>query len=176
VSALESYQRYGLQFHYIDACRVIPGGAGIRQCRPNEYFGEGHFNASARTLTFEKGADMKKRSEGLYDDRFYVHFPCKFFMENYTEVFYMIYKRDVPPFICKMSLDWSTAIGETDGMSLTFTDFYVPLLTTRLHCSETALQLSDNINSLRSVAYRHVSAKQARWTPGVSWRSFIHKL
>jgi hypothetical protein len=35
--------------------------------------------------------------------------------------------------------------GEIDGLSLVFIDFYVPALTPRLHRSEAALELSENM-------------------------------
>jgi hypothetical protein len=43
-----------------------------------------------------------------------------------------------------MSLDRSTSVREVDGLSLMLIDLYVPALTPRLHCSEAALQFSEN--------------------------------
>jgi len=103
--------------------------------------------------------------------------PCNFSIKSYTEIFYVCYKGKVPSFHCKMSLDRSMSAGEVDGLSLILIDSYIPALTPRLHCIEAALQLSENIASLRSVAYIHVSsAKRASWTPGVWGVSFIYKL
>jgi hypothetical protein len=43
-----------------------------------------------------------------------------------------------------MSLDQFTSVTEVDGLNLILIDLYVPALTLRLHCSEAALQLSEN--------------------------------
>jgi hypothetical protein len=43
-----------------------------------------------------------------------------------------------PPFSC------STSSGEIDRLSFPFIDLYVPGLTPRIHCSESALQLAEN--------------------------------
>jgi hypothetical protein len=68
-----------------------------------------------------------------------------FSIKNYTEIFHVVYKGNDPSFQCKMSLDRSTLMEGIDGLSLIFIDVYVPVLTPRLHGSETALQISDNI-------------------------------
>jgi hypothetical protein len=54
-------------------------------------------------------------------------------------------KGSLPSFLCKKNLDWYAWMGEVDGPSLIFFDFYVPALTPRLHWGETALQRSENI-------------------------------
>jgi hypothetical protein len=93
---------------------------------------------------FEDVINRKKRSKGHGRDNFCVQSPGDFSIENYTEVFYMIHKRNVLSLQRKTSLDRSTAVRETDGLSFIFIDFYVPAFT-RLHCSKAALQLSENI-------------------------------
>jgi len=56
-----------------------------------------------------------------------------FSIENDTELFYMVNKRDVPSFEHKTSLHRSTAMREIDGLILIFIDFYVSESTPRLN-------------------------------------------
>jgi hypothetical protein len=50
------------------------------------------------------------------------------------------------PFIkCKMSLRRPKSMRKVVALRLIFIDFYVPALRTRLNCTETSLQLSENI-------------------------------
>jgi hypothetical protein len=50
---------------------------------------------------------------------------------------------------------------KVDGLSLTFIDFYVSALTTRLNSTETSLQLSENITlSAVSRIYTGVISKE----------------
>jgi hypothetical protein len=67
------------------------------------------------------------------------------FLSDYTKIFHLVYKGDVPSFQCKTILDRSMPAREIDGLSLVFIDFYIPALTPRLHRSEAALELSKNI-------------------------------
>jgi hypothetical protein len=64
--------------------------------------------------------------------------PRNFSVKNYTEIFYLFYVGNVPSFQCKMSPDRSTSIGEVDGLILNLIDFYVSVLTSRLHYSKAA--------------------------------------
>jgi len=66
-------------------------------------------------------------------------------MKYYTEVFYIIYERNVPSIQCKVRLDRLSSREEIDALSLSLIDFYVPALTPRFHRSENTLQLSENI-------------------------------
>jgi hypothetical protein len=52
-----------------------------------------------------------------------------FFTKNYTVIFNVVYKGNVPSFQCEMSLDRSTPMGEVDGLSLILIDLHVPTLT-----------------------------------------------
>jgi hypothetical protein len=45
---------------------------------------------------------------------------------------------------------------KVDGLSLVFIYFYVPALALRLDSTETSLQFSDDITSLRSVIYIYI--------------------
>jgi hypothetical protein len=64
-------------------------------------------------------------------------------IEDYTQIFYMIHKGDIPSIQCKMSLMRPKSMRKVDGLSLIFIDFYVPALT-RLNSNENLLQLSEN--------------------------------
>jgi hypothetical protein len=78
-------------------------------------------------------------------------------------VCYMIHKEDVLSIQREMNLRWSKPMREVDGPNFIFIDFNVPALAPRLSWIQTALQLSENITPLRSVAYVQVSsAKKAR--------------
>jgi len=75
-----------------------------------------------------------------------------------------------------MSLDLSTSVGEINGLSIIFIDFYVLGLTPRFHQSEAALQFSENI-TLRSDVYVHVpSAKRSGLIRGVWVVFFAYRL
>jgi hypothetical protein len=50
-------------------------------------------------------------------------------IEDYTEIFYMIDRGDIPPFQCKMSLRGPKSMRKVDGLSLIFIDLYVSTLT-----------------------------------------------
>jgi hypothetical protein len=82
---------------------------------------------------------VKKCSEGLGFDHFYVQSPCNYFIEDYAQIFYMIDEGDIPAIQCKMSLRGSVRKG--DGLSLFLID-YVSALTPSLSSTETSLQLS----------------------------------
>jgi hypothetical protein len=53
---------------------------------------------------------------------------CNLFIKIYTEIFHVVYKGNVPSFQGKVSFDWPSSMGELDGLSLIFIDFYVPSL------------------------------------------------
>jgi len=67
---------------------------------------------------------------------------CNFnviFVKNYTKIFYVVCKGNMPSFQCKTSFDFCTPIGEVNDLRLLFINLNVPALTLRLHCGETAL-------------------------------------
>jgi hypothetical protein len=64
-----------------------------------------------------------------------------------------------------MSPDRSTFVREVDGLILILIDLHVPALTSRLHCSEAALQLSENI-------YTRIIGKESQ-VDGVSGYPFV---
>jgi hypothetical protein len=66
-------------------------------------------------------------------------------IEDYAQIFYTIDKEDVSSNQCKMSIKGPKYMREIDVLSLTFIDFYVPVLSPRLSSTETSLQLSENI-------------------------------
>jgi hypothetical protein len=53
---------------------------------------------------FEYRVYSNKCSEGLGFSHFYVQSPCNSFIEEYTEIFYMIDEGDIPSIQCKMTL------------------------------------------------------------------------
>jgi hypothetical protein len=59
--------------------------------------------------------------------------PCNPLVEDYTEVFYMIQKGNVPSVQCEMSLRWYRSMREVDDPSFIFIDFNVPALALRLN-------------------------------------------
>jgi hypothetical protein len=67
-----------------------------------------------------------KFSEGLGFNRFYVPSPYHFLIEDYPEMFYTIYKRNVLSIQCKKRLRWSNSMGEVQCQSIVFIDLYVP--------------------------------------------------
>jgi hypothetical protein len=46
-------------------------------------------------------------------------------IEDYTEIFYMIDKGDIPSIQCKMPLRESKSMSKVGGLRLIFIDFYV---------------------------------------------------
>jgi hypothetical protein len=66
-------------------------------------------------------------------------------IEDYTQIFYMIDKGDIPSIQCKMSLRGHKSMRKAEGLSLIFIDISVPAPTPRLNSTETSLQLSENI-------------------------------
>jgi hypothetical protein len=70
---------------------------------------------------------------------------CNPLIEDYSQIFYIIEKGDIPSIQCKMSLSGLKSLRKVDGLSLIFNDLYVPALTPRLKSTETSLQLSENI-------------------------------
>jgi hypothetical protein len=84
-------------------------------------------------LTFEKGVDCNECAEGLGFNDLYVQSPCDPLIEDYTEIFYIIDKGDIPSIQCKMSLRGPKSVRKV------FIDFYVPALTPRLSNTQTSL-------------------------------------
>jgi hypothetical protein len=82
------------------------------------------FNVSASAATSEYGVDSSKCVESPGFSHFYVHFPCNPLIEDYTQIFYMIDKGDIPSIQCKMNLKGLKSIRKVDGMSFIFIDFY----------------------------------------------------
>jgi hypothetical protein len=70
---------------------------------------------------------------------------------------------NVPSSQCKMSLRGPKSMRKVDGLSLSFIDFYIPVLTPRLNSTETSLQPSENI-TLFAVCriYTGVTAKRPK--------------
>jgi hypothetical protein len=83
-----------------------------------------------------------------------VQSPCNPLIEDYTEIFYMIDKGDIPCIPCKMSFVGPKSMRKADGLSLIFIDFYVIALTPRVKSTETSLQLSENI-TLSAISRTH---------------------
>jgi hypothetical protein len=54
-------------------------------------------------------------------------------------------KFDITSTQCKMSLRGPMSMRKVYGLSLTFINFYVPALTSRLNSTATSLQFSENI-------------------------------
>jgi hypothetical protein len=91
--------------------------------------------------------------------------PCNFLIEDCTEIFYAIYKWNVPSIQCKKRLRWSNSKREVDCPSLVFIDFHVPMLT-----PGRVGVFWEYKPSLRSVTWRRVSsAKRVRLIPIVWW-------
>jgi hypothetical protein len=82
-------------------------------------------------------------SESLGISHSYVQSTCSPLNEDYTQIFYMIDKGDVPSIQCKMNLRGHKPTRKVDYLSLIFVDFYVPALVPHLNKSETSLQLSE---------------------------------
>jgi hypothetical protein len=49
-----------------------------------------------------------------------VQSPCNPLIEDYTEIFYMIEKGDIPSIQCKMSLGGPMSMRKVDGLGLIF--------------------------------------------------------
>jgi hypothetical protein len=62
--------------------------------------------------------------------------------EDYTEIFYMIDKGNIPFIQRKMNHRWCKSMRKVDGLNLIFIHFYVPALTPRLNSTDTSQQLS----------------------------------
>jgi hypothetical protein len=69
--------------------------------------------------------------------------PYNFLIEDYTEIYYTIYKWNVPSIQCRMGLRWSTYAREATPLSLILIYFNIPALTWRLHFAETAPKFPD---------------------------------
>jgi hypothetical protein len=78
-------------------------------------------------------------------------------VEDYTEVFYMTHKGDVPSDECEMNHRWSKSIREGDGQSFILIGFNVPALAPCLNLIQTALQLCEN-KTLFAIRGIHSSA------------------
>jgi hypothetical protein len=70
--------------------------------------------------------DSNKSAEGLGFNHFYVQPPCNPLIEDYTQIFYMIDKGDIPSIQCKMNPRGPKCMRKEDGPSLILIDFYVP--------------------------------------------------
>jgi hypothetical protein len=58
--------------------------------------------------------------------------PYNALVADYTEVFYLIHKGDVPSVQCEKNLKWSKSMREVYGPSFILIDFNVPALAPRL--------------------------------------------
>jgi hypothetical protein len=94
-----------------------------------------------------------------------VQSPCNPLIKDYTEIFYIIDKRDMPSIRCKMNLGRPKSTRKVDCLSLIFIDFYVPVLTPRLYSNETSLQLSEN--HLCSLSHIYININDTLETYGV---------
>jgi hypothetical protein len=74
-----------------------------------------------------------------------VQYPWNPLIEDYTEIIYMIDKRDIASIEHMVSLRRPKSMRKADGLSLIFIDFHIPVLTPCLNSTETLLQLSENI-------------------------------
>jgi hypothetical protein len=81
--------------------------------------------------------------EGLGFNHFCVHSPFNL-IEDYTQIFYMIGREDIPAIQYKISLRGPKYVREVVGLSLIFVNFCVAELTPCLNGTETSLQLSEN--------------------------------
>jgi hypothetical protein len=70
--------------------------------------------------------------------------PCNPLNEDYTKIFCMTDEAHITSIQCKMRLSGLKSMRKIDSLSLIFTDLYVRALTSGLHSTETALQLSEN--------------------------------
>jgi hypothetical protein len=90
----------------------------------------------------------------------------------------MIDEGDIPSVqsTSKMSLNRSNC-ERIDGLSFNVLDFYVPLLTPHLSCTETSLQLSENISFFASCRiYTGVNHKETYIIQQVFGRYHLHIL
>jgi hypothetical protein len=91
---------------------------------------------------------LQKCSQCLGDDQVNIgaaiHSPVK----GYTLVFDIIYKCDGPPIQSEVNLYSFESFGEVDGSSIILINFYIPVLTRFLHCTESALQFAEHITLL----------------------------
>jgi hypothetical protein len=71
--------------------------------------------------------------------------PCNHLTEDYIQIFYMTDKGDIPSIQRKMSLMGPKSMRKVESLSLIFTDFYAPVLTSHLNSTKISLQLSANI-------------------------------
>jgi hypothetical protein len=82
---------------------------------------------------------------------------CNSLIENYTETFYSICKRNVPSFQCKGSLNWFNSMGEVDCLNLLFSNSYVQALTLGLNWIKPSLDfpyiLSQKISAISKQSY-----------------------
>jgi hypothetical protein len=64
--------------------------------------------------------------------------------------------------------------GEIDGLSLILFDFYVPTLTPRLHRSEAALDLSENIALFVTCTIQTYVIRENRWMNTWALRDIVY--
>jgi hypothetical protein len=98
-------------------------------------------------------------------------------MKYYTEVFYIIYERNVPSIQCKVRLDRLSSREEIDALSLSLIDFYVPALTPRFHRSKAALRLSENITfpaiSHTDTYHQQRGPRGPPWCVGIAYTQIV---
>jgi hypothetical protein len=111
--------------------------------------------------------ESNKCSEGLGFNHFYMQSPYNPLIQDYTEIFYMTDKEDIPSIQCKMGLRGLKSMKKVDGLSLNFIDFYVPAFTPCPNSRGTSLQLSENISLFAVCCIYTGVISRPRQTPGV---------
>jgi hypothetical protein len=98
------------------------------------------------------------------------------YAEDY-KIFCMTDEGHIPFIQCRISLRWNKSMRKVDSLSFVSIDSYVPAFKVRPKRTEISLQLSENIDPFRSVAYIQVSsAKRPRQTWDVWDVSLTHIL
>jgi len=105
-------------------CNLIPGWTCRSHVALNQCFVECSFRLDALSFAIQNRVDSDEYPKCPSGDRIYMRSPCNFPIENYTEIFYICNKGNVPAFQCKMSLERSMSAGEVHGLSVIFITSY----------------------------------------------------
>jgi hypothetical protein len=65
-----------------------------------------------------QGVNSNKYCEGVGFGHFYVQPPCNLLKTDYTEIFFMTDKGDIPSIECKISLKGPKSMRKVDGLNL----------------------------------------------------------